>query len=622
MERDISDSELSDDGSYASVNYPDDYYQEGLDPYEDIECEQEPHLPNVISVHQECSIPTSSDENHYPHKRALDSSSMESPQLKIPKLAIPSSTERKTLSKQPWKTEKDPDEAPANLKFAPARQPGVQLEDPSCESTPLDLFKLFFSKTTVETICDNTNKQAAINIKNGKKYKWEDVTIVEFYKFIGLVLFIGQLKLNKLIDYWRNLSIFSVLSPNALMSRDRYRVIARNIHLSDPGEAAVNYRTKKSFDCDRLFRIKPLMNEICHACRSNYHPRKNLSIHERLVPLNAKKGLLADSQTKSINRDFKMFVLTDSSNGYTVDCVIFSDKATFPNGYGMAYDAVMSLMRPSFLGSGYHLYLDNFFSSPKLFKDLLVLKMGACGTMLEGRRGFPRSEENALTKKSPRGSLRWMREGSLLFVKWKDTREVSTASTIHQAYEGETIQKGVKNKDGSWTRKSVPLPTPVMAYNKRRGSSRVSDQLIQYFSVQQKMMRWYQRLFYHFVDIATTNSFLIHRELRKESGNEPMTHQAYIETLTAQLCGVPLSEEAPSKTRKSRHTPITVAVVKTDGSEVNQRKPCQQCTEVRKLRMKGHHQIQKKMSPHLKESLTLHRSHHSPKSQSLQLHLQ
>ncbi|XP_010867141.2 piggyBac transposable element-derived protein 4 isoform X1 [Esox lucius] len=564
MERDISDSELSDDGSYASVNYPDDYYQEGLDPYEDIECEQEPHLPNVISVHQECSIPTSSDENHYPHKRALDSSSMESPQLKIPKLAIPSSTERKTLSKQPWKTEKDPDEAPANLKFAPARQPGVQLEDPSCESTPLDLFKLFFSKTTVETICDNTNKQAAINIKNGKKYKWEDVTIVEFYKFIGLVLFIGQLKLNKLIDYWRNLSIFSVLSPNALMSRDRYRVIARNIHLSDPGEAAVNYRTKKSFDCDRLFRIKPLMNEICHACRSNYHPRKNLSIHERLVPLNAKKGLLADSQTKSINRDFKMFVLTDSSNGYTVDCVIFSDKATFPNGYGMAYDAVMSLMRPSFLGSGYHLYLDNFFSSPKLFKDLLVLKMGACGTMLEGRRGFPRSEENALTKKSPRGSLRWMREGSLLFVKWKDTREVSTASTIHQAYGGDTVDRRVKNKDGSWTLKSIPVPAPVLAYDQHKKSVNSSDQMNQYFSDQPGIMGGYNFLFFHFLDMAVTNSYGIHVELCKKDTTAPMTRHAFIEELTTTLCGMTITLRKELKWRNTRlrrkttHVPVLV----------------------------------------------------------------
>ncbi|XP_041757843.1 piggyBac transposable element-derived protein 4 [Coregonus clupeaformis] len=346
--------------------------------------------------------------------------------------------------------------------------------------------------------------------------------------------------------------------------------------MSDPDEAAVNNRRKRRLDYDRQFRIKPLMNDIRRACLSNFHPRRNLSIHEWIVPSKAKKGLLAESKSKHTKRDFKMFVLTDSSNGYTMDYVVYSDKTTFPNGYGLAYDAVMSLMRPSYLGSGYHLYLDDF-SSPKLFKNLLTLKMGACGTMREARLGFPRSEENALTKKSPRGSLRWIRDGSLLFVKWKDAREVSMGSTIHQVYGGDTIQKGVKNKDDSWTRKSIPVPTPVMAYNKRKGSSLISDQLIQYFSVQQKTMRWYHCLFYHFVDIATTNSFLIHKELRKENGTEPMTKQAFIEKLTAQLCGVPLSEVHPSKTRKSRHTPVTIARVRRDGSEENKRMPCQQC---------------------------------------------
>lgn len=64
---------------------------------------------------------------------------------------------------------------------------------------------------------------------------------------------------------------------------------------------------------------------------------------------------------------FKLFVLTDSSNGYTVDHIVYTGKATLPSGCGMSYDAVMSLIKPSFLGSGYHLYLGNFFSIPKLF---------------------------------------------------------------------------------------------------------------------------------------------------------------------------------------------------------------------------------------------------------------
>ncbi|CAB1351074.1 unnamed protein product [Coregonus sp. 'balchen'] len=165
------------------------------------------------------------------------------------------------------------------------------------------------------------------------------------------------------------------------------------------------------------------MNDIRHACMSFYHLWRDLNIHEWIVT----------SETGTKERGLKLFALTDSNNFYTVDLIVYKGKTTFPTGSGMSYDAVMSLMRPSFPGSGYHLYLDYFFSSPKPFKDLLDLDFGAC---------------------------------------------------------------------------------------------------------QQETVRGYNSLFYHFVDMATTNSHVIHTELCKKDGTAPMTHQAFIEELTNQLCGV------------------------------------------------------------------------------------
>ncbi|KTF91309.1 hypothetical protein cypCar_00040320 [Cyprinus carpio] len=37
------------------------------------------------------------------------------------------------------------------------------------------------------------------------------------------------------------------------------------------------------------------------------------------------------------------------------------------------------------------------------------------------RIGVPKTKVNALARKSPRGSIRWIRQGSLLFTKWMDT---------------------------------------------------------------------------------------------------------------------------------------------------------------------------------------------------------
>lgn len=66
----------------------------------------------------------------------------------------------------------------------------------------------------------------------------------------------------------------------------------------------------------------------------------------------------------------------------------------------------------------------------------------------------------------------------------------------------------------------------------------MSDRLIQHYSVHRKSMCWYWTLFFHFLDIAATNSFLLHKELCREKQKEPVTHRVFLEELTAQLCGV------------------------------------------------------------------------------------
>lgn len=50
---------------------------------------------------------------------------------------------------------------------------------------------------------------------------------------------------------------------------------------------------------------------------------------------------------------------------------------------------------------------------------------------------FPH-KKNALHKKSPRGSMWWILDNDLLFVKWKDTREVSICTNVYPVYTWDT----------------------------------------------------------------------------------------------------------------------------------------------------------------------------------------
>lgn len=107
----------------------------------------------------------------------------------------------------------------------------------------------------------------------------------------------------------------------------------------------------------------------------------------------------------------------------------------------------------------------------------------------------------------------WIRDGSLLYVKWRDCRDVTMCSSIHKAYSGRTTQRRVKSPDGTWSRQAVPVPDPVLDYNRYMGGVDLSDALIQYHGISRKTTRWYRKLFLHFVDIAVVNSIIIHEEL-------------------------------------------------------------------------------------------------------------
>lgn len=52
--------------------------------------------------------------------------------------------------------------------------------------------------------------------------------------------FFASLRLNNIWDYWRKNTVFSIQFPSSVMPLDRYQVVSRNIHMSDPGESDEN----------------------------------------------------------------------------------------------------------------------------------------------------------------------------------------------------------------------------------------------------------------------------------------------------------------------------------------------------------------------------------------------
>ncbi|CAL9687430.1 unnamed protein product [Knipowitschia caucasica] len=400
-----------------------------------------------------------------------------------------------------WRNVEELDTVPRQFPFRPVREPGPQTRSRR-DSTVMDFFRMFFTDIILATLLDNMNAFGC-----HKNEHWTEVTLADFYSFLSVVIYMGIVKLPIIYSYWRHHNLYNIPFPSSAISRNKFLRMCQSLHLCSMENDAHNQALRGTPDYDRLGKIRPLYEQIVRACKDNFHPRMNISIDERMVASKARIGLKQYIKNKPTKWGYKLFVLADSDTGYTWNFFVYEGKAS-NTGKGLSYDSVISLLNVEQLGTGYHLYVDNFYTSPQLFRDLFTKEIGACGTIRPNRIGFPRTTINDFGRGDPRGSIRWIRDGELLFVKWKDTREVTLCSTIHTVFSGDTVSRR-QRQEGTWSTVCVPIPAAIKDYNRHMDGVDLSDALIGYYSVLHKTRKWYRTLFFHFLDIAIVNSFLL-----------------------------------------------------------------------------------------------------------------
>jgi len=81
-------------------------------------------------------------------------------------------------------------------------------------------------------------------------------------------------------------------------------------------------------------------------------------------------------------------------------------------------------------GLGHKIFMDNFFSSPRLFDDLDRRKLNSCGTVRPNRRDMP-CGFGPKQLKLKRGNVRVRTRGGLTALVWKDRRELYMLTWTH-----------------------------------------------------------------------------------------------------------------------------------------------------------------------------------------------
>ena len=413
-----------------------------------------------------------------------------------------------------------PDEVNTIPPFAPHRPPGIHLETPVLRgsmTTELDFFRLFLTPQMVSAIVTHTNTYALVKVAN-KSYSrdyvsgdgsWAKTTVEEIYKYIALLIYFSMVRVGgDVAKYWSTKSMYHGLWARKILSRGRYKALSAFLHVVDPGNESAG---------DKLRKVDDLLASFKSRCKLLYQPTQKLAVDERMVKSKHRSGIRQYMKDKPTKWGVKLWVLADSDNGYTVDFNVYvgkeATKGISENGLG--YDVVMKLME-SFLDQGYHLYLDNFYTSPKLLHDLFLHDTPATGTVKLKRKGFPAclKKPNVWAKKHKRGDVRWVRHSPVLALQWLDSKPVSILSTLHSANDQVTCMRRTK-VNGKFEKVNIPQPLSVHDYNQFMNGVDRSDQMLACHNISRKCFRWWKILFFHLVDIAVVNSFLLFQKYRQ-----------------------------------------------------------------------------------------------------------
>ena len=361
--------------------------------------------------------------------------------------------------------------------------------------TIFDAFKLFISADIVDPIVEHSNSRAraAFEIWNqnhpDNQKQWVDITVEEFYGFIGLLLLMGVLRSRKesVHHMWSAQKGFCRPVFAATMSRDRFVSIKRYLRFDD-----LQTRVQRRQD-DKLAAIREIFERFVRNCKESMNPTAELTIDEHFIAFRGNCPFRVYMPTKPGKYGIKVWCLADNSNSYAANLQVYTGLG--PDGQreqNQGARVVRDLT--GMLQGGYGITTDNFFTGVALAKELKQQKnCTLLGTMRKTKKDVPPALRE--TKGRPVHSSKFLYHEGLTMVSYipKKNRNVILLSSQHQ---GEVIDEEHDFK-----------PEIIMDYNKTKSAVDTLDKLVREYRCLRTSRRWPLALFFDLIDIAGHNAF-------------------------------------------------------------------------------------------------------------------
>lgn len=358
------------------------------------------------------------------------------------------------------------------------------------DATILDYYQLFLNADIMNIILVETNRYGA-----SKHQNWAPISLNDIQRVFALVMLTGIIRKPTLKLYWSTDPKVATPYFNSIISRDKFDRILSALHFVDNDIPST----------ERGNKINPILKKLTKRFSDVYVPKQQICIDETLLLF---KGRLIFKQyipKKRARFGMKGYVLAESDSGYIHKYSLYEgkDRENSDPSQGVAHKIVLDLM-DGLLDSGYELVMDNWYSSPTLMKELYEKGTYAYGTLRSNRKQVPRGiKHNDNTGRVlKKGECQYFTCPPVLTGCWCDKNHIVFCSNKHEDFVLQETGKQTHNGD------PIYKPGPIMDYNKYMGGVDLADQLIKYYHMERRSIKWYKKLFFHLLDMAVHNSYV------------------------------------------------------------------------------------------------------------------
>lgn len=337
-----------------------------------------------------------------------------------------------------------------------------------------------------------------------------NLTINSLKKYIGICIYMSIIHVPNVRNYWSNSLGFPQIK--GIMSQKEFERIRAILHFNDNSKI-VNDKTSPQYD--KLYKLRPII-DVLNSKFGSIPFQQTLSVDEQICASKARHHMKQYLPAKPHKWGYKLYVLC-GSDGFSYKFEIYAGSEYHDQAepdLGSSANTVIRLCKNVPENQNFRIYFDNYYTSVPLLVYLAKKGIYSLGTVRRSRIPNTKIPNEKELKLKERGtSLEYVSNIDGVEVSstvWKDNKAVTLLSTFVGKMPLSDIKRYDRKKKQSC---AIECPHVIKEYNKHMGGVDLMDSLIGRYKIQMRTKKWYFRLFYHLLDMALVNSWLLYKKV-------------------------------------------------------------------------------------------------------------